>query len=119
MCVDYRDMNAQNEKDAFPLPRIDDVWPMLSKANYFAALDLIMFYHQVDVEPADRYKTAFITHKNFFVYNVMPFGFCNTPATFQRLMERILGPLICYRVLVYLDDVLIFSATVDVLLETL
>lgn len=92
---------------------------MLSKETYLAALNLIMGYNQFDVMPANRYKTAFITHKILFVYNVMPFGLCNAPATFQRLMERIIGPLVGDRVLVYLDDILIFSASVDVLFETL
>ena len=63
MCVDYRDINAQTQKDAYSLPRIDQVWPVLSKARYFASLDLLMKYHQVEVEPKDRFKTAFVTHR--------------------------------------------------------
>ena len=94
MCVDYRDINAQTEKDAYPLPRIDTVWPTLAKAKYFAALDLIMGYHQVEVDAKDRFKTAFLTHKGLYTYNVMPFGLCNAPATFQRLMEKVLGSLV-------------------------
>ena len=109
MCVDYRDLNAQTEKDSFPLPRIDDVWPSLSNAKCFASLDLLMGYHQVEVDSKDRYKTAFITPKGLFVFNVMPFGLCNAPATFQRLMERVLHDRISRDVLVYLDDVLIFG----------
>ena len=119
MCVDYRDLNAQTEKDTFPLPRIDQVWPTLSKAKYFAFLDLLMGYHQVEVDPKDRAKTAFITHRGVYIYNVMPFGLCNAPATFQRLMEKVLGKLIGHGVLVYLDDVLIYAETPEQLLEIL
>ena len=119
MCVDYRDLNAQTEKDAYPLPRIDGVWPTLSKAKYFASLDLLMGYHQVAMAEKDRYKTAFLTHRGLFVYNVMPFGLCNAPATFQRLMEKILGPLVGNGVLVYLDDVLLYAEDATRLLELL
>ena len=119
MCVDYRDLNAQTEKDSFPLPRIDQVWPALAKAKYFASLDLLMGYHQVEVDPKDRAKTAFLTHRGLYVYNVMPFGLCNAPATFQRLMEKILGTHIGRGVLVYLDDVLIYAETPEELIEKL
>lgn len=73
----------------------------------------------MEVKPADEYKTVFITHNGLFVYNVMPFGLCNSHATFQRLIKRILGPLVGDNILVNLVDVLIFSASFDVLLETL
>ena len=119
MCVDYRDVNAQTQKDAFPLPRIDQIWQTLSNARYFASLDLLMGYHQVEVEPKDRYKTAFLTHRGLYIYNVMPFGLCNAPATFQRLMEKIFGTLIGRGILVYLDDVLIYAETPEQLLEIL
>ena len=119
MCVDYRDLNAQTEKDAYPLPRIDGVWPTLSKAKYFASLDLLMGYHQVSMSEKDRYKTAFITHRGLFVYNVMPFGLCNAPATFQRVMEKILGSLVGHGVLVYLDDVLLYAEDAKQLLALL
>ena len=68
-----------------------------------------MGYHQVEVDPKDRFKTAFLTHRSLYIYNVMPFGLCNAPATFQRLMEKILGILLNCGVLVYLDDVLIHA----------
>ena len=126
MCVDYRDLNAQTEKDSFPLPRIDNVWPTLAKAKYFASLDLLMGYHQVEVDPQDRAKTAFITPYGLFVFNVMPFWLCNAPATFQRLMERVFFDRIGRDLLVYLDDLLIFGkdpasvlATLQLVLERL
>ena len=65
-----------------------------------------MGYHQVEVDPKDRFKTAFLTHRGLYIYNVMLFALCNAPETFQRLMEKILGTLINCGVLVYLDDVL-------------
>ena len=106
MCVDYRDLDAQTEKDAFPLPRIDTVWPALTKAKYFALLDLLMGYHQVKVSEQDCVTTTFLTHRRRYVYNVMPFGPCNVFATFQRLNEKVLGQLVGFGVLIFLDDVL-------------
>ena len=119
MCVDYRDVNAQTEKDVFPLPRIDTVWPALTKAKYFASLDLLMGYHQVEVSEQDRVKTAFLTHRGLYVYNVMPSGLCNTPATFQRPMEKLLGQLVGSGVLIYLDDVLLCADEPEDLIELL
>ena len=82
MCVDYRDVNAQTEKDYFPLPRIDQVLPPLSRARFFASLDLLMGFHQVKVDSRDRAKTTFLNHRGVYIWNVMPFGLCNAPATF-------------------------------------
>ncbi len=78
-----------------------------------------MGYHQVEVDTKDRFKTVFVTHKGLNIYNVMPFGLCNAPATFQRLMETILGTLIGCGVLAYLDDVLIYAETSEELLDKL
>ena len=78
-----------------------------------------MGYHQVEVDTKDRFKTAFVTHKGVYIYNVMPFGLCNAPATFQRLMEKILGTIIRYKVLVYFDDVLMYAKTSEKLLDKL
>ena len=83
LCVDYQDINAQTEKDAYPLPRIDQVCPTLSRSRYFASLDLLMGYHQVEINSKDRFKTAFLTHRGLYINNVMLFGLCNAPATFQ------------------------------------
>ena len=89
LCVDYRRLNAITVKDSYPLPRIDEILASLGKARYFASLDLIMGYHQVEMDQRDRAKTAFTTHRGLFVFNVMPFGLTNAPATFQRLMFKI------------------------------
>ena len=119
LCVDYLDVNAQTEKDSFPLPRIDQVRPTLSRARFFASLDLLMGFHQVEVDPPDRAKTAFLTHRGLFVYNVMPFGLCNAPATFQRLMDKVLGPLIGLGILVYINGVLNYAETAEQLIDIL
>ena len=119
MCVDYRDVNAQTEKDPFSLPRIDQDWPTLSRARYIVSLDLLIKFHQVEVDPRDKAKASFLTHRGLYVYNVMPFGLCNAPASFQRLMQRMLGSLLGLGVLVYIDDVLIYAETPEQLIEIL
>ena len=78
-----------------------------------------MGFHQVEVDQRDRVKTAFLTHRGVYIYNVMPFGLCNAPATFQCLMERVLGTMIHRGVLVYIDDVLIYAETPEQLIEIL
>ena len=113
LCIDYRRLNAQTVKDAYPLFRIDEILGSFAKAKYFIALDLLMVYHEVEVERADRAKTAFITHRGLFTWNVMPFGLTNAPATFQRLINKVLSGLVSFGVLVYLDDVLIYSECVE------
>ena len=119
MCVDYCNVNAQTEKDFIPPPRIGQVWPTLSRARFFAALDLLIGFHQVEVDPRDRAKTAFLTYRGVYVYNVMPFGLCNAPATFQRLMEKVLGPFIGLGVFIYIDNVFIYAETPEKLIEIL
>ena len=116
ICIDYRNVNAQTAKDFFPCRESTKT---LSRARYFASLDLLMGFHQVEVNPRKRAKIAFLTHHGLYVYNVMPFGLCNTPSTFQRLMEKVLGLLIGLGVLVYIDDVLIYAEKPEQLFEIL
>ena len=101
------------------MPRIDKVWPTLSSARFFASLDLLMGLHQVEVDPRDRAKTAFLTHRGLYVYNVMPFGLCNATATFNSLMKKVLGSLIGLGVLDYIDDVLNYAETPEELIDIL
>ncbi|KAL5471130.1 hypothetical protein EMCRGX_G029213 [Ephydatia muelleri] len=112
-CVDFRQLNAVTKKDAQPLPRIDETLDVLGSALWFSCLDLTSGYWQVEVAPEDREKTAFVTPCGLFQFCVMPFGLTNAPATFQRLMERVLAGLHWTTCLIYLDDILIFSATVQ------
>ncbi|KAL5516149.1 hypothetical protein EMCRGX_G001420 [Ephydatia muelleri] len=112
-CVDFRQVNAVTRKDAQPLPWIDDTLDVLGSAKWFSSLDLASGYWQVEVCPEDREKTAFVTPYGLFQFRVMPFGLTNAPATFQRLMEEVLSGLHWTTCLVYLNDILIFSATIE------
>ena len=113
MCVDYRMLNSKTRKDAFPLPRIEESLDALSGAQWFSTLDLASGYNQVPVTDRDRPKTAFCTPFGLFEFNRMPFGLCNAPSTFQRLMERLFGDQHCQSLLLYLDDIIVFSSNVD------
>uniref|UniRef100_A0A803JFV2 Gypsy retrotransposon integrase-like protein 1 n=1 Tax=Xenopus tropicalis TaxID=8364 RepID=A0A803JFV2_XENTR len=119
LCVDYRKLNDITVKDAYPLPRIDDTLDLLSNARWFSTLDLTSGYWQVEVHPADRHKTAFVTSHGLFQINVMPFGLCNAPSTFQRLMDIVLADLQGTACLVYLDDIIVIGRTWDEHLQRL
>ena len=112
-CVDYRKVNSVTHKDAYPLPRVDDTLDTLSGANWFSTIDLKSGYWQVEMAPEDREKTAFCTREGLFEFNVMPFGLCNAPATFQRLMDCVLAGLQWSSCLVYIDDVIIIGRSFD------
>uniref|UniRef100_A0A5S6Q3W1 Reverse transcriptase n=1 Tax=Trichuris muris TaxID=70415 RepID=A0A5S6Q3W1_TRIMR len=112
-------LNAITEKDAQPMPRIDETLDMLAGAKWFSTLDLASGYWQVEMEEADKQKTAFSTPDGSYQFRVMPFGLCNAPATFQRLMSKVLGSLQGSACLVYLDDIIVFGATEDEHLERL
>lgn len=111
LCVDYRRLNSKTRRDAFPLPRIDESLDALSGAEFFSTIDLASGYHQVAVHEKDRNKTAFTTPFGLYEYLRMPFGLSNAPATFQRLMQATMSDLVFQIVLIYLDDLLVFSQT--------
>ena len=107
--VDYRRLNARTKKDAFPLPCIDDSLNSLSGQAWFSTLDLASGYWQVRLSEDAKPKTAFATHSGLFQFAVMPFGLCNAPATFERLMSQVMRGLHWKRCLVYIDDILVFG----------
>lgn len=114
MCIDYRGINRVTKKDAYALPRIEETLDTLGGAKYFSCIDLKSGYWQVEVEEAHKERTAFTAGPlGFFEFNKMPFGLCNSPATFQRLMERCLNGLNLEQCLIYLDDIVIFSSTIE------
>ncbi|XDV46755.1 hypothetical protein PO909_016595 [Leuciscus waleckii] len=119
ICVDYRQLNAKTRKDAFPLPRIEESLDALTGARWFSTLDLTSGYNQVPVSEGDKSKTAFCTPFGLFEWNRMPFGLCNAPSTFQRLMQRLFGDQQCQSLLLYLDDIVVFSSSVEQHLERL
>ncbi|GBG77141.1 hypothetical protein CBR_g23467 [Chara braunii] len=113
MCIDYRGLNAITVKNAEPLPRIDDLLDRVQGAKYFSKIDLKSGYHQIEVHPDDQYKTAFRTRYGHYEFIVMPFGLTNAPATFQRCMNDLFRPWLDRFVVVYLDDILVFSKTLQ------
>ncbi|XP_062375193.1 uncharacterized protein LOC134063614 [Sardina pilchardus] len=119
MCVDYRQLNAKTRKDAYPLPRIEESLDALAGAKWFSTLDLASGYNQVPMAEKDKDKTAFCTPFGLFEFNRMPFGLCNAPSTFQRLMERIFGDKSFHSLLLYLDDIVVFSTSFHQHLERL
>lgn len=119
MCCDYRLLNQKSHKDAYPLPRIEDSLDSLHGAKYFSCLDLKSAYNQVEIEEQDRHKSAFVTPFGLFEYNFMPYGLCNSPATFQRLMQIIFREEQNQFLLVFLDDVLVYSDTLEAHLKQL
>lgn len=113
-CVDYRQLNGVTKRDAYDLPRVEETIDCLYGAKYLSCLDLKSGYWQVEVDEQDKPLTAFsVGPLGFYEFNAMPFGLSNSPATFQRLMEQCMGDLHLHKCLIYLDDIIVFSATLE------
>ena len=110
-CLNFRKLNQFDAKDNYPLPRAPDLLENLGKKNYFTSLDAAMGYWQIPIHPDDRKYTAVITQAGLFEFIRMPFGLSNAPATYQRMMDKILREGLRKFTCVYLDDVLIYSDT--------
>jgi hypothetical protein len=119
LCIDYRGLNEATRKDAYPLPRVDDTLDELKDAKFHTHLDFACGFRQVRVRDKDVHKTAFHTPHGLMEWVAMPFGLCNAPATFQRMMNDILRDFLHRFVTVYLDDVCIYCLTLEEHLEHL
>lgn len=119
LCVDYSALNERSVKNAYPLPRIQDTLDTLLTAKWFSTLDLASGYWPVELIPSDGKAAAFCSRKGLFEWNVMSFGLCNAPATFQRLMDRVLAGMQWETCLVYVDDIIILGRDVTEMLQRL
>ena len=112
-CIDYRKLNEATLKDAYPLPRIEDNLDTLGGSTWFSTLDLISGFWQVDMDEESRAKTAFTVGRGgLYQFRRMPFGLCNAPATFQRLMEKVLAGLQWEIAVLYIDDIVVFGSSI-------
>jgi hypothetical protein len=113
LCIDYRQLNKITVKEKYPMPVIDDLIDRLRGCKFYTSLDLKHGYYQIGVKPEDSHKLAFVTSDSHFEFIRMPFGVCNGPAVFQRLMNTVLGNLRFGKVICYMDDLLIATETLE------
>ncbi|KAJ9544424.1 hypothetical protein OSB04_024131 [Centaurea solstitialis] len=111
MCIDYHELNKLRVKNRYPLPKIHDLFDLLQGVAWFSKIDLRLGYHQLKVGEEDVHKTAFRTRYGYYEFVVMPFGLTNAPAVFMDLMNRVCRPLLDRSIIVFFDDILIYSKT--------
>jgi len=109
LCVDYRELNKVTKKNRYPLPRIEDLFDQLQDACVFSSLDLRNCYHQLRVKEDHKERTVFATRYGLYEWLVMPVGLTNAPAMFMDLMNRVFKPFLDKFVVVFIDDILIYS----------
>nr|AAM11674.1 pol protein [Drosophila melanogaster] len=117
--IDYRKLNEITINDRYPMPNIDEILGKLGRSNYFTTIDLAKGFHQIEMDSESIAKTAFSTKYGHYEYTRMPFGLKNAPATFQRCMNNLLRPLLNKNCLVYLDDIIVFSTSLEEHLQSL
>ena len=113
LCVDYRKLNLQTIRDAYALPNLEESFSALAGAQWFTVMDLKSGYYQIEMEERDKQKTAFVSPLGFYEWNRMPQGITNAPSTFQRLMEKCMGDIHLREALVFLDDIIVFSSSLE------
>lgn len=113
LCVDYRKLNLQTIKDAYALPLLEESFSVLAGSKWFSVMDLKAGYYQIEMNNDDKPKTAFCCPFGFYEFNRMPQGITNAPSTFQRLMEKCMNDIKLKEVLVFLDDIIVFSNTLE------
>jgi hypothetical protein len=113
MCIDYRNLNAVTVKNKYPLPRIDDLLDQLKDAKFFSKIDLRSGYHQMKIRPDDIPKTAFVTRYGQYEFTVVSFGLTNAPAYFMNMMNKVFMDELDKFVVVFIDDILIYSSTAE------